>query len=95
MRKFGRIDATQREITAALRKAGCFVQSLANEGGGVPDLLVIKNGVVNLIECKDGNAPPSKQRLTEDESLWHRAALENGYRVRVCGSAEEALKWAK
>ena len=72
MRQRGRIDANQREIVAALRAVGCSVESLAQLGGGVPDLLVGRGGVNYLLEVKDGLKPPSRRVLTDDEAGWHR-----------------------
>jgi hypothetical protein len=73
---------------AALRKAGCSVQSLANIGSGCPDILVGYQGENVIFEIKDGNAPPSKRKLTADEFQWHE--FWNG-QVDVVGSVEEAF----
>lgn len=73
MRRAARVDANQAEIVAALRRAGCSVQSLAAVGNGVPDLLVGSRGLNWLLECKDGDKPPSKRRLTADEMEWRDA----------------------
>lgn len=93
MRKFARIDQNQRQIVAALRKAGCSVQSLASCGSGVPDLLVghlMRMRPTNiLMEVKDSDQPPSRRKLTPDEKRWH------GYwRGQVCvvESVDDALK---
>lgn len=70
-RRFARTDLNHAEIVAALRRAGCSVQSLAAVGNGVPDLLVARNGRLWLMEVKNPKMPPSKQGLTEDETRWH------------------------
>ena len=71
--RFGRIDDNQTAIVKALRQIpGCSVQSLADCGGGVPDLLV---GFMNrnyLIECKDGSKSPSRRKLTPAQVDWHK-----------------------
>ena len=68
----GRIDDNQTEIVKALRKIpGCTVQSLADCGGGVPDLLIGYSGNNYLIECKDGSKPPSARKLTPAQIDWH------------------------
>ena len=71
--RHGRTDANQKEIVKALRDVpGCSVEVLCDVGGGVPDLLI---GIRNrnfLLECKDGNKPPSKRKLTDDQIVWHR-----------------------
>jgi len=40
-------------------------------GKGVPDLLVAYHGHWYVLEVKDGNKSPSRQRLTQDEQEWH------------------------
>lgn len=70
MRLRPRLDGNQGEIVKALRQAGCFVQSLASIGGGCPDILCARGGVIKLMELKDSSQPPSKQRLTQDEIEW-------------------------
>ena len=66
-----RIDANQRMIVRALRDTGVSVQSLADLGRGVPDLLCGYKGRNVLMEVKDSSQPPSRRRLTEDEQNWH------------------------
>ena len=48
------------------------------------------HGGNHLIEVKDGNKPPSKRKLTDDEAEWH--SLWRG-RVVVINSVEEAVEW--
>ncbi len=71
MRNAAKIDDNQRQIVAALRRAGCTVQSLAAIGKGCPDLLVGLCGVNLLVEVKDPAKVPSKQQLTADQVAWH------------------------
>lgn len=61
-----RVDTNHAEIRDAFRQCGCLVQSLAELGRGVPDLLVTKHGVVALIEVKYGRG-----ELTPDQVAWH------------------------
>lgn len=89
MRRRAKIDANQPAIVKALRDAGCTVQSLAQMGKGVPDLLVGKNGNNFLLEVKDPSQKPSQRKLSDDERAWHYAWL--GY-VAIVETAEEALK---
>lgn len=70
MRRAARVDANQQEIVQALRMVGATVQHLHTLGRGVPDLLVARHGGMWLMELKDGNAPPSKRKLTADEIRW-------------------------
>ena len=88
MRRAARVDANQREVVAALRGAGATVQPLHAVGEGCPDLLVGKDGKNWLIEVKDGNKPPSAQKLTPQQEIWHRDW--RGHRV-VVNSPEAAL----
>lgn len=90
MRRAAKIDANQTAIVSALRAAGASVQSLAAVGDGVPDFLVGFRGVNFTLECKDGNQPPSKQRLTADQVKWH--AEWRGAPVVVVNSPEAALR---
>ena len=89
MRLRSRVDANQAEITAALRKIGASVQPIHTLGRGVPDLLVCFLGVLYLIEVKDGNQPPSRQRLTDDERKWR---VSWGGPVYMARSVDEALR---
>ena len=66
-----RVDANQAELVALYRKLGCSVVSLAPVGAGVPDLLIGCNSITDLAEVKDGNKPPSAQKLTPDQVRWH------------------------
>ena len=88
MRKHGRVDANHRDVVAALRQAGAFVQSLASIGNGCPDLLVAYHGRIFLIEVKTGAG-----KLTADEAAWV-AEFERigGVSVHIVRSAEDALR---
>ena len=60
MRHAARVDATQSAIVSALQAAGAEVEVI-----GLPvDLLVGFRGKFMLMECKDGNKPPSRQKKT-------------------------------
>lgn len=68
-----RIDENQPQIVKDLRLFGASVQPLHTVGQGCPDLLVGYNGRNYLLEVKDGNKPPSKRRLTDDQVIWHES----------------------
>lgn len=76
------MDLSQAAIVAALRKAGCQVQTLAAIGQGVPDLLAGRASRLWLIECKTGRGD-----LTPAQRKWH--AL---WPVHICRTPEEALR---
>lgn len=85
-------DANQSLIVRDLRKAGAMVQSLADIGKGCPDLLVLYRGDAYVMEVKDGNQPPSKQRLTPAEQAWHGQAKDAFYHVYIVKTSLEALQ---
>lgn len=85
----GRVDNNQNEVVDALRKFGASVQSLASVGKGAPDLLVGYRGGNFLFEVKNGQLPPSRQRLTKPQVEWH-AAWRGA--VFVVNSPEDAVK---
>lgn len=84
-----RIDANQPDIVRALRKIGASVQSLASVGHGCPDLLVGYRNKNFTFELKDPSQPPSKRRLTPDETEWHQSWKGQ---IHVIETFEEALK---
>jgi hypothetical protein len=67
VRRAAKVDANHNAIADYLRGAGWSVLSLATLGRGVPDLLVGRPRLACLVEVKDGNKIPSKQRLNEDQ----------------------------
>jgi hypothetical protein len=86
MRLRARVDRNHADIVDALRSVGCFAQSLAALGKGVPDVLVwtpYRQRWV-LLEIKSG----PRERLTPDEEEWISAA---GGPVGVVRTTAEAL----
>lgn len=90
MRRAARVDGNHAEIARALEATGCYVQSLAAVGNGVPDLLVGRAGAMVLMEVKDGRRSPSDRRLTPDQVKWH--AEWRGPPVVVVLSVDDALR---
>lgn len=88
MRFRPRMDGNQRVIVEALRTAGAAVQSLAQVGGGVPDLLVWFRGVLYLLEVKDPIGQKRSVGLTPSQQVWHAAWPGE---VHIVTSAEDAL----
>ena len=93
MRRAAKIDANQRLIVEALRKAGATVQSLAAVGHGVPDLLVGYRSKTALVEVKDGSKCPSARQLTADQQQWHQTW--QGGTLAVVPDVEAALRVLK
>ena len=74
-RRAARVDENQGDIVDALRAIGCSVAPTSTAGDGFPDLVVGDRGRNYLIEIKDGDKPPSRRVLTQDQidfhSTWH------------------------
>lgn len=62
-----RVDRNQSEIVKLLRELGASVQILSDIGKGCPDICFGIFGANYLAEIKDGDKPPSQQKLTEFE----------------------------
>lgn len=62
-----RTDRNQREIVAALRKAGCSVILLHAVGKGCPDILAGRGGRCYLLEIKSekGTSTPAQVEWSE------------------------------
>lgn len=71
MRRRAKVDGNQPEIVRALRDIGASVAHIHMVGAGIPDLIVGFRGINYLFEIKDGSLPPSKRKLTPDETQWH------------------------
>jgi Holliday junction resolvase len=74
-----KVDANQKEIIQAFRQMGCSVAPTHNAGKGFPDLVVGFQGVNFMVEIKDGNKPPSAQKLTPDQIKFH-----DEWRGQIC-----------
>jgi hypothetical protein len=71
LKRFPRLDANHHEIAGAFVDLGCSVRSLAAVGGGMTDLIVGLPGINILVEVKNGEKPPSAQKLTDDQVKFH------------------------
>ncbi len=71
MRRAARTDENHSDVVDAFRRLGCSVLSLAGLGQGVPDLLISNRHGSYLVEVKDGEKPPSKRKLTDDQVEFH------------------------
>lgn len=91
MRRAARVDDNHAAIVHTLRTCGAAVQSLADVGQGVPDLLVSWKGQNLLIEVKDGRKAPSQRRLTAAQLAWHSAWPGVVYVVECPEDALEVL----
>jgi len=66
-----RVDQNQKAIVAALRTMGCTVAITSKLGFGFPDLVILLDKIVYLIEIKNGIKPKSAQKLTPHEQKFH------------------------
>ena len=74
-------DRNHAEIRDALRRVpGVWVRDTADLGYGHSDLLVCVRGRILWVEIKDGEAIPSKRRLTPAEEDF-RAFVGANYHV--------------
>ena len=89
MRTAARVDANQKQVVLNLRQLGCKVLILSMVGKGCPDLLIGYNGRLTLVELKDGDKPPSKQKLTEDEEVFFEEW--EGLPIYKCNSVQEIM----
>ena len=98
MRRFGaevvkrwakRVDENQADVVKELRSYGVTVQSLAEVGGGCPDILCGWMDQSFVFEIKNPEQPKSGRKLTRDEDQWIKAWRGQ---VAVIETAEEALR---
>ena len=82
-----RIDANQNEIVETFRKMGCKVSITSSLGKGFPDVIVKVGRNIYMIQIKNGDKPPSQQKLTPAEEKFHR---EWGC-VHIINSVERAI----
>ncbi len=85
-----KIDDNHRDVKRALLSVpGVTVADTSGAGNGFPDLVVGFRGVSYLLEVKDGNKPPSRQKLTPLQKGFH--TIWTG-QVCVVTSPDEALE---
>lgn len=87
-RRAARVDENQPDIVKGLRARGASVQSLAAQGGGVPDLLVGFRGHNYLIEIKNPDKPARDRQLTKAQVPWHQGWVGQ---VNICETLGECL----
>lgn len=88
MRRAAKRDDNERQIVDALRGIGAAVTQV--DAKGVPDLLVSYRGHWCVLEVKDGNKPPSRQRLTPEQEAWRD---QQRAPVPVVTTVEDAIAW--
>jgi hypothetical protein len=83
-----KVDQNQQEIVNIAKKMGFSVQSLAKLGGGIPDLLLGRQGKNYLIEIKSGKYTT----LTPKQEEWHKAW--NGQKI-IIRTPLDFYEWEK
>jgi len=68
-----RVDENQSDIVSGLRQLGMMVSDTHEVGKGFPDIVVGIHGLNILLEIKNDKMVPSKQKLTPEETIWHKA----------------------
>jgi hypothetical protein len=87
-----RVDSNHAELVAAFRRLSYFVDpALAELGRGRPDVLIAQQGVVTLVEIKDGAKRKSARALTADEGQYHDALRAVGVKVEVVESIDDVM----
>jgi hypothetical protein len=91
VRRRARVDANHAAVVQALRACGWLVWDTSGLGGGFPDVVVARAGVLRLVEIKDGRLSPSRRTLTPAEAACHTAMAAAGVPVVVVASVAEAV----
>lgn len=87
------VDNNQKEIVAALRKAGRQVVILSAVGKGVPDLLVSNPDEMWLMEVKNLNVKDHKHEFTPAQHEF--MALWRGKPILTVYTPEQAIEATK
>lgn len=92
MRYAARVDDNHSEIVKALQRIGVYVVDCSHVGQGFPDLLCFYRGQITLVEIKDGDKPPSRRKLTPDQTIFHGEAMAKGCKVHVVETVDQAVR---
>lgn len=82
LRTAARVDANQPKIVALFRKLGWYVL-IISQLKNCCDIIVSNNGRTIAVEIKDGEKPPSKQKLTEGEAKF-KSEWQGEYALVTC-----------
>lgn len=74
-RRKAKTDDNQKAIVDTFRSMGISTAITSNAGDGFTDLVIGYGGLTVLVEVKDGNKPPSAQKLTPDQQKFHGSFL--------------------
>jgi len=73
-RRAAKVDANQPEIVKAFREFGWYVL-IISQLKNCCDIIVSRDGRTIAVEIKDGEKPPSQQKLSEGELKFQREWL--------------------
>ena len=90
MFRAARIDKNQPEIVKLFRKLGWYVL-IISQLKNCCDIIVSKNGRTIAVEIKDGEKPPSQQKLSAGE-LKFKDEWKGEYRLITCIDDVIAIK---
>ena len=93
MTRYGKPDAAQSVVVAALRRVGAHVVILSGTGAGVADLACFHHGRTYWFEVKSSAAAVKRKSLTATRQAEFRdRAAEHGVTVHVVTNPEEAVR---
>ena len=81
-RRAAKVDDNQKEIVALFRKLGWTVL-IISQLKNCCDIIVSRNGRTVAIEIKDGEKPPSQQKLSDGELRFKNNWLGE-YKIVTC-----------
>jgi len=81
-RRAARVDSNQPEIVKTFRSLGWSVL-IISQLKNCCDIIVSKNGRTIAVEIKDGEKPPSKQKLTDGETGF-KESWQGEYKLITC-----------
>jgi hypothetical protein len=73
------------------RRLGALVTDTSGFGEGFPDCMLAYRGRILLAEIKDGSKPPSAQRLTAAQEIFHRQHEAHGVIIPIIRCEADAL----
>ncbi len=82
MFRAARVDANQPEIVKAFRDLGWYVL-IISQLKNCCDIIVSKGGRTIAVEIKDGEKPPSQQKLSSGE-IKFRDEWQGEYKLITC-----------
>ncbi len=90
-KRTNKVDANQNELVELWRGFGAVAIPVSGDPEVGFDVILAFRGKISLVEVKDGNKPPSKQKLTPGE-LKRKEELESvECKLDIVTTPEEAV----